>query len=41
MRNCFDGDGYYYIENPWGCPRIEKKIISVCDLFKIFDVYFL
>lgn len=22
-------------------PRIEKKIISICDLFKIFDVYFL
>lgn len=22
-------------------PEIEKKIISICDLFKIFDVYFL
>lgn len=26
-RNCFDGVGYYIIsKNPWGCPRIEKKL---------------
>lgn len=30
-----------YIEKPLGLSQNWKKIISVCDLFKIFDVYFL